>query len=475
MFHGVNNSMEGGYIVPSTSGYPFQPQSYGFVQQPPGTISHYPNGPAIVSPVYYLPSISPPLQQINSTPYMSNCFTNNSQTNISESSDTSSSYDKKNFERITSVSENEFTKPNTNTKTNSIDVEKGNTSCQNGSPIDEMSSALLVTDRFAVKLEPNKFIHGVPATKWYTLSDEEREEVLRNQRRVTSYKTALCISYRLKGVCSFGDNCRFAHSLEELKPPPVRHPKYKTQLCDKFSATGICPYGSRCNFIHTTKSGQIVCDYPKYLAALQRGTLDDEDIECDDEEIPFAASMNSIPRKYSFNQKIESNTGKIFMEKPSPQVINFSKSFGAPMLKTLFEKGKLSKNKKNEKYNNQMEGESKCYIDGCDRGSTISSHSKTSSSTYDSISISEKREEVQERSVLDKLFVESRRFSSTNKKFIKKKFMNYNEDLKEEDDNFLPGSMSYTNGYWKKNNFHSRNNGYYSQSKVPTFLKFDNL
>uniref|UniRef100_A0AAF5CU78 C3H1-type domain-containing protein n=2 Tax=Strongyloides stercoralis TaxID=6248 RepID=A0AAF5CU78_STRER len=474
MFHGVSSPMEGGYMVPPTSGYSFPPPPYGFVPQPPGAMSHYPSVSTLVSPVYYYPSISPPIQQINNTPCMNSYITNNSPTNSLEPSDSSSCCDEKNFENVTSTINSEITKSKTNSKTTSIDTEKSTTPCSNNSPIDEMSSALLVTDRFAVKLEPNKFIHGVPATKWYTLSDEEREEVLRAQRRVTSYKTALCISYRVKGECSFGTNCRFAHSLEELKPPPVRHPKYKTQLCDKFSATGICPYGSRCNFIHTTKSGQIVSDYPKYLADFQKENFDDEDIDYDNEKIPFAASMSSIPRKFSLNEKIELNTYKSSTRKTSQQVINFSKSFGAPLMKTIFEKGKLLKNEKSEKCDNQKDEESKCYLDGCDGGSTVSSHSKTSSSTYNSTVISEKRK-VSEGSILDKLFVEAHKYNITSEKFTKKKPLINDENFKEVDDSFLPGSRSYTNNYWKKNNFNSRKNGFYSQSRVPTFLKFDNV
>uniref|UniRef100_A0A0N5B6M5 Zinc finger protein LEE1 n=1 Tax=Strongyloides papillosus TaxID=174720 RepID=A0A0N5B6M5_STREA len=481
MFHGTSNTMEGNYIGSPSPGFPISTPSLqapiGYVPQLPGTMSPYPTGPALVSPVYYVSSLSSPLQQISSVVYMgNNCSStaNNSLKNTIESPSTSTYYDSKNPENTTS-SKNDINN-SSNTSPEPVDKETEVSPCSKNSPIDETSSTLLVTDRFAVKLEPNKFIHGVPATKWYTLSDEERNTVIRNQRRIISYKTALCTSYRAKGTCSFGENCRFAHSLDELKPPPVRHPKYKTQLCDKFSATGICPYGSRCNFIHATKSGQIVSDYPKYLACLQKEALNNDiyDDYDDDKKAPFALSMSAIPRKYSLNERIELTSGKLSADEKPQQVINFSKSFGTPMVKTIFRNGKLLKNNIKEKNDNEMDNDSKCALHGYDKGSTTSSLSRTSSRTSSSSKMSEKKE----RSVLEKLFTESYKFKSFKKEVMERtSYIDEDDssDSNEIDENSPPGSQSYTNGYWKGNSSRRYNYGFYSQSEVPKFLRFDNV
>jgi len=54
---------------------------------------------------------------------------------------------------------------------------------------------------------------------WHRLSDEEREEVLRRRRKEDAYKTALCKNYREGRACEYGDSCRFAHGVNELRLP----------------------------------------------------------------------------------------------------------------------------------------------------------------------------------------------------------------------------------------------------------------
>ncbi|VDD88203.1 unnamed protein product [Enterobius vermicularis] len=83
-----------------------------------------------------------------------------------------------------------------------------------------------------------------------------------------SYKTVMCKGWLEMGGCRFGDNCRFAHGEEELRPIkiPVDNPKYKTKLCDKYTKTGVCPYGNRCLFIHPKTPG---CD--GLLAQIMKG------------------------------------------------------------------------------------------------------------------------------------------------------------------------------------------------------------
>uniref|UniRef100_A0A8R1HRJ9 C3H1-type domain-containing protein n=1 Tax=Caenorhabditis japonica TaxID=281687 RepID=A0A8R1HRJ9_CAEJA len=87
-----------------------------------------------------------------------------------------------------------------------------------------------------------------------SIPDDLREELMRQKRKDDAFKTALCDSYRRNQTCSYGENCRFAHGVHELRLPQHprgrNHPKYKTVLCDKFSTTGTCKYGTRCQFIH---------------------------------------------------------------------------------------------------------------------------------------------------------------------------------------------------------------------------------
>uniref|UniRef100_A0A915Q3J9 C3H1-type domain-containing protein n=1 Tax=Setaria digitata TaxID=48799 RepID=A0A915Q3J9_9BILA len=78
----------------------------------------------------------------------------------------------------------------------------------------------------------------------------------RKSPKPDSYKTVMCQAWLESGICSFAENCRFAHGEQELRPCklPTKNPKYKTKLCDKYTMAGLCPYGDRCLFIHPEAS-----------------------------------------------------------------------------------------------------------------------------------------------------------------------------------------------------------------------------
>lgn len=57
-------------------------------------------------------------------------------------------------------------------------------------------------------------------------------------------KTKFCV-FHWQGKCGFGEACRFAHTLEEMQPPPNLR---KTQLCMAY-AEGKC-YDYNCSFAH---------------------------------------------------------------------------------------------------------------------------------------------------------------------------------------------------------------------------------
>ncbi|KAG6602692.1 Zinc finger CCCH domain-containing protein 14, partial [Cucurbita argyrosperma subsp. sororia] len=63
-------------------------------------------------------------------------------------------------------------------------------------------------------------------------------------------KTELCKKWEESGGCPYGEHCRFAHGVEELRPV-IRHPRYKTQICRMVLSGEKCCYGHRCHFRHS--------------------------------------------------------------------------------------------------------------------------------------------------------------------------------------------------------------------------------
>uniref|UniRef100_A0A0N4Z6V8 Zinc finger protein LEE1 n=1 Tax=Parastrongyloides trichosuri TaxID=131310 RepID=A0A0N4Z6V8_PARTI len=443
MMYGSPNPIEGGYLLSQGVGgfsYP-----YGYLQAPP--TMQFTNPPTIVSPFYYLPSlspsvsISPPMRNVSPSPDNNLLITKN-HVNNEEGSFNESLQD--------------------NDKNEKASLKKEQEDCREGTSSektkDDLNGTVLLTDRFAVKLLPNKYIHGVPATKWYSLSDEEREAHLQNQRRVIAYKTSLCVSFRISGNCSFGDKCRFAHGLDELKPPPERHPKYKTQLCDKFSSTGICPYGSRCQFIHATKTGEVVSDYNLYIK--NRNKKEESDNHSD---TTFGNSMSSGYKSYNrLNDK----------ENP-PKIINFSKSFAGSMCrKTIYENG-TKMNKDNDNGQNilkilfpQNNTKESSKFDGSFDNKILNEPlffdtQKNPKNLDDSKTTSDY--------IIQKLMEERKKYTNIEDNYYKNK----DNLIKTSPEKIFPGSKSYAHGGWRKS--FNRRNGYYTSSKVPEFIKFDNV
>lgn len=86
------------------------------------------------------------------------------------------------------------------------------------------------------------------------------------------FKTRICAKFKL-GQCRNGENCNFAHGMEDMRQPPPNWQElvnvggreeergtkiwdedqriiHKMKLCKKFYNGEECPYGDRCNFLH---------------------------------------------------------------------------------------------------------------------------------------------------------------------------------------------------------------------------------
>ncbi|XP_050205425.1 zinc finger CCCH domain-containing protein 39 [Mercurialis annua] len=91
------------------------------------------------------------------------------------------------------------------------------------------------------------------------------------------FKTRMCAKFRT-GNCRNGENCNFAHGMQDLRQPPPNWQDlvgsvgrgeedrpagnwdddqriiHKMKLCKKFYNGEECPYGDRCNFLHEDPS-----------------------------------------------------------------------------------------------------------------------------------------------------------------------------------------------------------------------------
>lgn len=88
------------------------------------------------------------------------------------------------------------------------------------------------------------------------------------------FKTRMCAKFKM-GMCRNGENCNFAHGIEDMRQPPpnwqdlvgLREEErpsgnwdddqkiiHKMKLCKKYYNGEECPYGERCNFLHEDPS-----------------------------------------------------------------------------------------------------------------------------------------------------------------------------------------------------------------------------
>ncbi|XP_073057456.1 zinc finger CCCH domain-containing protein 14-like [Primulina eburnea] len=82
------------------------------------------------------------------------------------------------------------------------------------------------------------------------LSKKEEEALEFDVYSQGMFKTELCDKWQETGTCPHGENCRFAHGINELRPV-IRHPRYKTEVCRKVLTGDVCEYDRRCHFRHS--------------------------------------------------------------------------------------------------------------------------------------------------------------------------------------------------------------------------------
>ena len=72
-------------------------------------------------------------------------------------------------------------------------------------------------------------------------------------RKDPKYNTELCKSFEAKGICIYGNKCRFAHGKQELFIKSQNLQNYNEKQCFSFYNNGYCVYGKRCHFMHFEK------------------------------------------------------------------------------------------------------------------------------------------------------------------------------------------------------------------------------
>jgi hypothetical protein len=82
----------------------------------------------------------------------------------------------------------------------------------------------------------------------------------------TKYKTELCKFYEMTGKCKYGENCAYAHGIENLRSKVTNTTAYRTKKCIQFFENGYCPYGNRCQFRHELKNNIINNPYDNEMS-----------------------------------------------------------------------------------------------------------------------------------------------------------------------------------------------------------------
>ena len=80
------------------------------------------------------------------------------------------------------------------------------------------------------------------------------------------YKTELCKYYEMTGTCIYGNNCAYAHGIDNLRSKVTNTTAYRSKKCKRFFENGYCPYGSRCQFQHQLKNNIVNNPYDNNMS-----------------------------------------------------------------------------------------------------------------------------------------------------------------------------------------------------------------
>ena len=166
-----------------------------------------------------------------------------------------------NKDKENKIPENKFLKNNLNQNnmplnTNNTNNRKNSTGGESYSTCDEMSP------KKEKKKKKKKTFQKKPK------KNKDKKSPFKGEARdfKIKYRTELCKNYECYGYCQFGDNCAYAHGIENLRSKVTNTTAYRTKKCTQFFEQGYCPYGSRCQFAHQLKTNIINNPYDKEMS-----------------------------------------------------------------------------------------------------------------------------------------------------------------------------------------------------------------
>ena len=108
------------------------------------------------------------------------------------------------------------------------------------------------TKRNKVNSFPNALQHRGPNINlkvFHKRYSNQKEKEMFFEKIKRKKKTELCKNYEFYKDCYYGDNCSFAHGIEELRDN-TSLPRYKTKMCKSFVENNTCNFGIRCSYQH---------------------------------------------------------------------------------------------------------------------------------------------------------------------------------------------------------------------------------
>ncbi|KAF9362452.1 hypothetical protein BGX34_006157 [Mortierella sp. NVP85] len=150
-----------------------------------------------------------------------------------------------------------------------------------------------------------------------------------SNRKTDLYKTELCISLSTGIPCKYGDNCQFAHSVDEQQHV-TRHPRYKTQLCTTFQNHGYCKYNERCTFIHHPHEARVPLDQ------ITRGGVPEKTPWTSSASSSTSNSGNMTSAPESEPLRARSDSSQTYSEKPDRLVKGHELVQSGPLVQSNF-------------------------------------------------------------------------------------------------------------------------------------------